>query len=82
MIRLVRRDRASRKLAVAAPLLALVAAILLNLILFVAMGKDPVAALRVFFWEPIKSPYALGELSIWWANPDKAAALKAAGVLK
>jgi microcin C transport system substrate-binding protein len=27
-------------------------------------------------------PYALGELSIWWANPDKAAALKAAGVLK
>ena len=27
-------------------------------------------------------PYDLGELSIWWADPDKAAALKAAGVLK
>ena len=27
-------------------------------------------------------PYALGEMSIWWANPEKAAALKAAGVLK
>ena len=27
-------------------------------------------------------PYALGELSFWWYNPDKAAALKAAGVLR
>jgi microcin C transport system substrate-binding protein len=27
-------------------------------------------------------PYALGELSIWWYNPEKAAALKAKGVLK
>ena len=27
-------------------------------------------------------PYALGELSFWWYNADKAAALKAAGVLK
>lgn len=27
-------------------------------------------------------PYALGELSFWWYNADKAAALKAAGVLR
>lgn len=27
-------------------------------------------------------PYSLGELSFWWYNADKAAALKAAGVLK
>lgn len=27
-------------------------------------------------------PYALGELSFWWYNPEKAAALKAAGVLR
>ena len=27
-------------------------------------------------------PYALGELSFWWANAEKAAGLKAAGVLK
>ncbi len=26
-------------------------------------------------------PYALGEMSFWWANPEKAAALKAAGAL-
>lgn len=27
-------------------------------------------------------PYALGELSFWWHNPEKEAALKAAGVLR
>jgi simple sugar transport system permease protein len=38
--------------------------VLLGVMLFTAMGKDPVAALRVFFWEPIKNPYALGELVV------------------
>ncbi len=52
MIRLVRRERASRKLAVAAPLLALSAAILSNLILFVAMGKDPAAVFYALLLEP------------------------------
>jgi simple sugar transport system permease protein len=42
----------------------LVITVLLGVMLFTAMGKDPVAALRVFFWEPIKSPYALGELVV------------------
>ena len=28
------------------------------------MGKDPVRGLQVFFWEPIKSAYALGELGV------------------
>lgn len=27
-------------------------------------------------------PYGIGEASIWWYNPDKAAALKAAGVIR
>jgi microcin C transport system substrate-binding protein len=31
--------------------------------------------------EPLP-PYALGELSIWWYNAEKADALKAKGVLK
>jgi len=48
----------------AAPFLALAITVLLGVMLFTAMGKDPVAALRVFFWEPIKSPYALGELVV------------------
>ena len=52
MIRLVRRDRASRRMAVAAPLLALLAAILSNLILFMAMGKDPAAVFYALLLEP------------------------------
>jgi simple sugar transport system permease protein len=38
--------------------------VLIGVLLFVALGKDPVAGLRVFFWDPIKSPYALGELTV------------------
>ena len=29
-----------------------------------ALGKDPVKALLVFFWEPVRTPYALGELMV------------------
>src|SRR5690606_17676190 len=29
---------------------------------FMLLGKDPVRGLQAFFWEPIKSGYALGEL--------------------
>jgi ABC-type uncharacterized transport system permease subunit len=29
-----------------------------------ALGKDPVRGLQMFFWEPIKSGYALGELMV------------------
>jgi general nucleoside transport system permease protein len=36
----------------------------IGIVLFVALGKDPVKGLQVFFWEPIKSPYALGELMV------------------
>jgi len=48
----------------AAPFVALAITVLLGVMLFVALGKDPLAALKVFFWEPIKSPYALGELVV------------------
>jgi general nucleoside transport system permease protein len=32
--------------------------------LFSALGKDPIRGLQVFFWEPIKSGYAVGELLV------------------
>jgi simple sugar transport system permease protein len=44
--------------------LALVITVVLGVILFVALGKDPVRGLQVFFWEPIKSVYALSELMV------------------
>jgi simple sugar transport system permease protein len=33
-------------------------------LLFLALGKDPLQGLKVFFWEPIRSAYALGELMV------------------
>jgi simple sugar transport system permease protein len=33
-------------------------------ILFSALGKDPVRGLQVFFWDPIKTPYAVSELMV------------------
>jgi len=38
--------------------------VVLGVLLFTVMGKDPVRGLQIFFWEPIKSAYALGELGI------------------
>jgi microcin C transport system substrate-binding protein len=41
-----------------------------------------VAYYNMYEYPETLPPYALGELSIWWYNPEKADALKAKGVLK
>ncbi|MDO5290947.1 MAG: ABC transporter permease [Pseudomonadota bacterium] len=64
MLRLEPRPAPSRAWTWGSPLLALGITVLIGLALFSLMGKDPVRGLQVFFWEPIKSPYALGELGI------------------
>ncbi len=64
MLRLEPRPAPSRWWTWASPLLALAITVLIGVVLFAALGKDPVRALLVFFWEPIKSPYALGELGV------------------
>ena len=46
------------------PLLALLCTVVIGIILFALLGKDPVRGLQVFFWEPIKSGYAVGELVV------------------
>jgi ABC-type uncharacterized transport system permease subunit len=46
------------------PLLALLCTVVIGVILFALLGKDPVRGLQVFFWEPIKSGYAIGELVV------------------
>ena len=38
--------------------------VLIGVVLFALLGKDPVRGLQVFFLEPIKSAYALGELAV------------------
>jgi general nucleoside transport system permease protein len=64
MLKLEPRPQASRFWSLASPVLALAVTVILGVILFAALGKDPVRGLQVFFWEPIKSPYALGELMV------------------
>ena len=64
MLKLEPRPQASRLWTYGSPLLALAVTVLIGIALFVALGKDPVRGLQVFFWEPIKSAYALGELAV------------------
>ena len=64
MLRLEARPQPSSGWTYGSPLLALAVTVLIGVALFVALGKDPVSGLRVFFWDPIKSPYALGELTV------------------
>lgn len=64
MLKLEPRPQASKMWSYGSPLLALAVTVLLGVILFMALGKDPVKALLVFFWEPVRTPYALGELMV------------------
>jgi simple sugar transport system permease protein len=64
MLKLELRPQASNLWTYASPVLALVLTVLLGVALFMALGKDPVRGLQMFFWEPIKSGYALGELMV------------------
>ena len=53
MIVLEKRPQPSRAWAVATPLLAVVATVLVGGLLFAALGKDPVLAMRTIFWDPL-----------------------------
>ena len=64
MLRLEPRPEHSRAWGVGSPLLALAITVVIGVLLFLALGKDPVRGLQVFFWEPIRTPYALGELMV------------------
>jgi simple sugar transport system permease protein len=44
--------------------LALAITVALGIGLFMLLGKDPLRGLQMFFWEPLKSVYALGELMV------------------
>jgi general nucleoside transport system permease protein len=64
MLKLEPRAEVSRFWTFASPVLALLLTVVIGVILFAALGKDPVRGLQVFFWEPIKSSYAMGELMV------------------
>lgn len=56
------RGSPSRGMAYASPVLALVLTLLVGFLLFLALGKDPVAASKVFFFDPLKDKRAIGEV--------------------
>ena len=64
MLKLEPRPQASRWWSYGSPLLALCITVLIGVALFAVLGKDPVRGLQVFFWEPLRTRYALGELMV------------------
>jgi len=64
MLRLEPRPQPSALWSYASPLLALAITVVLGVILFTALGKDPIRGLQIFFWEPIQSPRAWAELAL------------------
>lgn len=64
MLKLEARPQPSALWSYASPMLALLITVLIGVALFAALGKDPASGLRVFFWEPIRGAYALGELTV------------------
>ncbi|PPE71681.1 ABC transporter permease [Caldimonas thermodepolymerans] len=64
MLKLEARPQASTLMSYASPLLALAITVVIGVLLFVALGKDPVRGLQIFFYEPVKNGYALSELAI------------------
>ncbi len=64
MLKLERRPQPSELWRYGSPVLALILTLAMGIGLFVLLGKDPVRGLQMFFWEPLKSAYALGELMV------------------
>jgi simple sugar transport system permease protein len=64
MLKLETRAQPSAFWSYASPVLALLLTVLIGTLLFAALGKDPVRGLQIFFWEPLKSGYALSELVV------------------
>ena len=61
-LRLERRQKPSAAMRIWSSPLAALAMLATGLLVFGALGKDPVAAFRVFFIEPVSSVYGIGEL--------------------
>lgn len=56
MIRFERRPAPSRLWTAATPVLAVLLTMLAGGLMFALLGKDPVAAIRIIFWDPLFNP--------------------------
>ena len=64
MLRLEARPVPSRLMGYAAPVIALAITVVFGTLLFVALGKDPVASLKVFFITPLENARGLSEVAL------------------
>lgn len=64
MLTLERRAQPSRLMAWCSPLLAVLLTALCGSVLFMAVGKDPIASLQVFFLEPLRDVHGWAEVGI------------------
>ena len=58
MIALEKRPQPSRAFSLATPLLAVVATMIFGGLLFAALGKDPLIAIKTIFWDPLFGQFA------------------------
>ena len=58
MVRLEKRRQPSAVFAWATPVMAVVATMIFGGLLFAALGKDPLVAIRTIFWDPLFGQYA------------------------
>ena len=64
MLKLEARPQPSQVWSYGSPILALLITVLIGVVMFVSLGKDPLRGLEMFFWLPINSGYAVGELLV------------------
>lgn len=64
MLKLEARPQPSSAWSYGSPILALGITVIIGIIMFLALGKDPMRGLEMFFWQPIRSGYAVGELLV------------------
>jgi simple sugar transport system permease protein len=64
MLKLEARPQPSKAMAMASPLIALAATVIVGVLLFTLLGKDPLRGLQMFFVEPVKNGYAWSEIAI------------------
>lgn len=64
LFKLSKRSEPSRKMVLLSPVLALVLTLFFGVVLFLAMGVSPSAAMYAFFIEPLTSVYGWAELGV------------------
>ena len=64
MLKLEARPQPSKLMSLGSPVLALAVTVVIGVLLFMLLGKDPVRGLQVFFVEPVKNLYQLSELAV------------------